>query len=124
MIILVAYKYTKKPFGWAIQQVMGSLIQTANVQMRKTAGEIFDAAPTICAMGRSAEFEVITNNEFYLTSLNITMALGGLGSSSSNLGVSSPANIAGSAATDGVEHSIGSGGVRPGKLDPLTKSSS
>jgi ABC-type multidrug transport system fused ATPase/permease subunit len=79
VIILIAYKYTKKPFGWAIQQVMGSLIQTANVQMRKTAGEIFDAAPTIGAMGRSAEFEVITNNEFYLTSLNITMALGGLG---------------------------------------------
>ena len=65
--------------GWAIQQVMGGLIQKANVSMRKTAGEVFEAAPTISAMGREDDFERITNNEFYLTSLNVTMALAGLG---------------------------------------------
>ena len=37
------------------------MIQKSNIQMRKTAGEIFDAAPTIKAMGRLDEFEVITN---------------------------------------------------------------
>ena len=78
VIILVAYKFTKKPFGWAIQQVMGGLIQKANISMRKTAGEVFDAAPTISAMGREDDFERITNNEFYLTSLNVTMALAAL----------------------------------------------
>ena len=61
VLTLILYRYTRKPFGWAIQQVIGGLIQKSNIQMRKTAGEIFDAAPTIKAMGRLDEFEVITN---------------------------------------------------------------
>ena len=46
-------------------QVYGGLIIESNIVMRKVAGEIFDASPTIAAMGREAEFSVITNNNFY-----------------------------------------------------------
>ena len=59
VVTLALYKFTRKPFGWAIQQVMGGLIHTSNIQMRKTAGEIYEAAPTIKAMGRLEEFETM-----------------------------------------------------------------
>eukprot|EP01052_Picozoa_sp_SAG31_P009033 SAG31_NODE_467_length_15267_cov_13.792919_9_plen_92_part_00 len=60
---------------------MGGLIQETNIKQRKLAGELFDASPTICAMGRQPLFDNITNHELYLSSQNITLILGAFGKS-------------------------------------------
>ena len=65
VVCLIAYKYVKKPFGWGIRQVYGGLIIEAWVGMRKFSGEMFDASPTIRAMGRTTEFESLINGKYY-----------------------------------------------------------
>ena len=65
MVCLVCYKYVKKPYGWGIRQVYGGLILEAWVSMRKFSGEMFDAAPTIVAMGRQAEFDSMINSRYW-----------------------------------------------------------
>jgi ABC-type multidrug transport system fused ATPase/permease subunit len=59
------YKYVKKPFGWAIRQIYGGLFFESNIKIRKLSGEIFDSSPTIRAMGREPEFQLLTNDNFY-----------------------------------------------------------
>ena len=80
-VCLVLYKYVKKPFGWGIRQVYGGLIIEAWVGMRKFSGEIFDASPTIVAMGREDEFDVISNRKFYQNFQLSPLFFGSLGRS-------------------------------------------
>lgn len=65
VLCLIAYKYVKKPYGWGIQQVYGGLILELNVSMRKFSGEIYDASPTIVAMGRQPEFDKMISMRYW-----------------------------------------------------------
>lgn len=78
---LYMYKHVKKPFGWGIRQVYGGMIIEAWVGMRKFSGEIFDASPTIRAMGREEEFDVIANKRFYQNLQLSPLFFGSLGRS-------------------------------------------
>jgi ABC-type multidrug transport system ATPase subunit len=60
---LGCYKYVKKPFGWSIRQVYGGVILEAWISMRKFSGELFDASPTIRAMGRQPEFDTLITSK-------------------------------------------------------------
>ena len=81
VVVLGLYRKVKKPFGWGIRQVYGGLIIESNIALRKLGGEIYDAAPTIKAMGREPEFEVKSNDDFFRTSQCITLILGSFGRS-------------------------------------------
>jgi ABC-type multidrug transport system fused ATPase/permease subunit len=81
VIALYLYKHVKKPFGWGIRQVYGGLIIEAWVGMRKFSGEMFDASPTIRAMGREEEFNAISNKKFYQNFQLSPLFFGSLGRS-------------------------------------------
>jgi|EP01043_Picozoa_sp_COSAG02_P009581 ABC-type multidrug transport system fused ATPase/permease subunit len=49
--------------------------------MRKFSGELFDASPTICAMGREEEFDAISNKRFYQNFQLSPLFFGSLGRS-------------------------------------------
>ena len=59
----------------------GGLIIEAWVGMRKFSGELFDASPTICAMGREEEFNAISNKKFYQNFQLSPLFFGSLGRS-------------------------------------------
>ena len=61
--------------------VAGGVIIEAWVGMRKFSGELFDASPTICAMGRQDEFNTISNTKFYQNFQLSPLYFGSLGRS-------------------------------------------
>ena len=78
---LVAYKYVKAPFGWGIRQVYGGLINEVKIGMRKFSGEVYDATPTIVAMGRQPEWDKMISKRFYERFLIWPLYFGALGRS-------------------------------------------
>ena len=81
MVCLVCYKYVKKPFGWGIRQVYGGLVKEIQIGMRKSAGELYDATPTIVAMGRQGDWDKILDKRFYERLLIWPLYFGALGRS-------------------------------------------
>ena len=80
-VCLIAYKYVKKAYGWGIRQVYGGLILELNVGMRKFSGEVYDAAPTIVAMGRQPEFDSMISAKYWQRFLVWPLYFGSLGRS-------------------------------------------
>ena len=78
---LVAYKYVKTPYGWGIRQAYGGLVLELNVGMRKFSGEIYEAAPTIVAMGRQPEFDSMISAKYWLRFQVWPLYFGSLGRS-------------------------------------------
>ena len=78
LICLFAQTKTKGPLGWARKHIVSGVKREEILNTRKLAGENFDAASTVQAMGRVQEFTTIQNATIYKSSLWNPLILGGL----------------------------------------------